>query len=74
MPHVANQGKVDRVLREALAIFVEEIGREDTIALLELAAARLRNQIRNPETPATQKKPALLHQVRKRVSRIRLKR
>ena len=39
---MTNQGKVDRVLREAVAVLVEELGREDAAELLETAVAQLR--------------------------------
>jgi hypothetical protein len=39
---MTNQGKVDRVLREAVAVLVEELGRDDAAELLETAVAQLR--------------------------------
>jgi hypothetical protein len=39
---VRNQGKIQRVIREAVAALVEEVGPDETAELLEMAAARLR--------------------------------
>ena len=39
---MANDGKVKRVLREAVEILVEELGRGEAADLLETAAAQLR--------------------------------
>jgi hypothetical protein len=46
---MTNQGKVDRVLREAVAVLVEELGREDAADLLETAVAQLRGVAVQPE-------------------------
>jgi hypothetical protein len=39
---VRNQGKIQRVIREAVAALVEEVGPDETAELLEMAAAKLR--------------------------------
>jgi hypothetical protein len=39
---MANVGKVKRVIREAVAVLVEEVGREEAADLLEIAVAQLR--------------------------------
>ena len=46
---MTNQGKVDRVLREAVAVLIEELGREDAADLLETAVAQLRAVAVQPE-------------------------
>ncbi|MDF3042337.1 MAG: hypothetical protein K0Q71_5043 [Thermomicrobiales bacterium] len=49
---MTNQGKVDRVLREAVAVLVEELGRDDAADLLETAIAQLRGVAVQPERAA----------------------
>jgi hypothetical protein len=49
---MTNQGKVDRVLREAVAVLVEELGRDDAADLLETAVAQLRGVAVQPERAA----------------------
>jgi hypothetical protein len=39
---VRNQGKIQRVIREAVAVLVDEVGPDETAELLEMAAAKLR--------------------------------
>lgn len=46
---MTNQGKVDRVLREAVAVLVEELGRDDAAELLETAVAQLRGVTARPQ-------------------------
>jgi hypothetical protein len=44
---MGNQGKVQRVVREAIATLVEELGPEEAAKRLETAAAQLRRTVRN---------------------------
>jgi len=46
---MTNQGKVDRVLREAVAVLVEELGRDDAADLLEITVAQLRGVTDRPQ-------------------------
>jgi len=46
---MANHGKVSRVLREAVAVLVEELGREDAAEMLRIAAAELRGVAAQPK-------------------------
>ena len=39
---MANMGKVKRVIREAVAVLVDEVGRDEAADLLETAVAQLR--------------------------------
>jgi hypothetical protein len=51
---MANQGKVDRVLREAVAVLVEELGRDDAADMLEAAVAQLRGVSAQPKRASVQ--------------------
>jgi len=44
-----NEGKVRRVLREAVEVLVEELGRNDAANMLEIAAAQLRGVEARPK-------------------------
>jgi hypothetical protein len=44
---MGNHGKVQRVIREAVATLVEELGPEEAAKRLEAAAAQLRGTVRN---------------------------
>jgi hypothetical protein len=44
---VANQGKIQRVIRELVAALVEELGPDETAQMLEMAAAKLRGEGRS---------------------------
>jgi hypothetical protein len=46
---MTNQGKVDRVLREAVAVLVEELGQYDAAELLETTVAQLRGVTARPQ-------------------------
>jgi hypothetical protein len=51
---MANQGKVDRVLREAVAVLVEELGRDNAAEMLEAAVAQLRGVSSQPKRALVQ--------------------
>jgi hypothetical protein len=46
---MVNQGKVNRVLREAVAVLVEELGHKEAADMLETAAAQLRSVGERPK-------------------------
>ena len=51
---MANQGKVDRVLREAVAVLVEELGPADAAERLEAVVAELRSVSVQPKRASVQ--------------------
>ena len=56
---MGNMGKVRRVVREAVAVLVEELGSDGAARLLERAAAQLRGTAYKPDQIATrEEKPA----------------
>jgi hypothetical protein len=54
---MGNMGKVRRVVREAVAVLVDELGSDGAARLLERAAAQLRGTAYKPEqmTPREEK-------------------
>ena len=54
---MGNHGKVQRVIRELVAVLVEELGADEAAEMLESAAARLRG-------PGRGHKPAAAHEDR----------
>jgi hypothetical protein len=64
---MTNQGKVERVLREAVAVLVEEVGRDEAVARLETAVAQLRGATPKRATAASNEQ----HERRRRVGRRR---
>ena len=58
MAGMANTGKVERVVRETVAVLVEELGPEGAAHMLEEMAARVRGAGHRPgETTAHQARP-----------------
>jgi hypothetical protein len=50
---MGNMGKVRRVVREAVAVLVEELGPDGAARLLERAAAQLRGTVYKPDQMAS---------------------
>jgi hypothetical protein len=55
---MANDGKVKRVLREAVAVLIEELGRNDAASMLETAAAEVRGAADPSKRVAAQRRKA----------------
>jgi hypothetical protein len=71
---MANMGKVKRVIREAVAVLVDEVGREEAAELLESAVAQLRGGGDKPKQATAPKLKARLQTAEKLVQGIGSKR
>ena len=71
---MANVGKVKRVIREAVAVLVDELGREEAADLLEIAVAQLRGKDDKLKLATTPKKSGRLQTGEKLVQGIGSKR
>ncbi len=67
---MTNQGKVNRVLREAVAVLVEELGRDEAAAVLEAAVAQLRGRAVQPKRATVERAETAVPLSQKRRRRV----